>query len=65
MSHLIKQACKLRFNERDPVDFVAAVGEWNEDACSLSWDLSSDELRLLFTNFPLDGGVKTAFIAKQ
>src|SRR5262249_51213133 len=59
MSRLVKAACKLNFTEHELADFFGGVGEWDGDDCYYSWDLSRDGLRLLFTVFPLDGGVYT------
>jgi len=60
MSQLVREACILKFTEHEFVEFFGIVGEWNEDACSYSYTLSRDGLRLLFTMFPLDGGVHTS-----
>ncbi|SRR6266404_4953912 len=60
MSKLIGEACTLKFAEHEFVEFFGIVGEWNEDACSYSYTLSRDGLRLLFTMFPLNGGVYTS-----
>ena len=60
MSHLVRQACTLRFEEHEFVEFFGIVSPLDEDACSYSYELQRDGLRLLFTVFPLDGGVYTS-----
>ena len=60
MSQLVKSVCALKFEEHEFVEFFGSVGEWNEDACSYSYTVTRDGLRLLFTMFPLDGGVYTS-----
>jgi hypothetical protein len=60
MSHLVRQACTLRFEEHEFVEFFGVVSPLDEDACSYSYELERDGLRLLFTVFPLDGGVYTS-----
>jgi hypothetical protein len=60
MSHLVRQACTLRFEEHEFVEFFGIVSPLDEDACSYSYELERDGLRLLFTVFPLDGGAYTS-----
>ncbi|MHA3772212.1 hypothetical protein ACXR0O_11820 [Verrucomicrobiota bacterium sgz303538] len=60
MSHLVREACTLRFEEHEFVEFFGIVSPLDEDACSYSYELERDGLRLLFTVFPLDGGVYTS-----
>jgi len=60
MSHLVREACTLRFEEHEFVDFFGIVSPLDEDACSYSYELERDGLRLLFTVFPLDGGIYTS-----
>ena len=60
MSHLVREACTLRFTEHEFVEFFGIVGEWYEDACSYPCTLHRDGLRLEFTLFPLDGGAYTS-----
>ena len=60
MSHLVTQACTLRFEEHEFVEFFGVVSPLDEDACSYSYELERDGLRLLLTVFPLDGGVYTS-----
>src|SRR4051812_27322651 len=60
MSNLVKEACTLRFEEHEFVEFFGIVSPLDEDACSYSYELKRDGLRLLLTIFPLDGGVYTS-----
>lgn len=60
MSHLERQACALRFEEHEFVEYFGVVSPLDEEACSYSYELVRDGLRLLFTVFPLDGGVYTS-----
>jgi len=50
----------LRFEEHEFVEFFGVVSPLDEDACSCSYSLQRDGLRLLFTVFPLNGGVYTS-----
>ena len=60
MSRLVRQACTLRFEEHEFVEFFGIVSPLDEDACSHHYELQRDGLRLVFTLFPLDGGVSTS-----
>jgi hypothetical protein len=60
MSHLTKAACTLWFEEYEFIEFFGMVSHLDEDACSYSYDVKRDGLSLLFTVFPLDGGVYTS-----
>ena len=60
MSHLVRQSCTLRFDEHEFVEFFGVVSPLDEEACSYSYELSRDGLRLLFTVFPIDGDVYTS-----
>jgi hypothetical protein len=60
MSQLVREACGLRFDEHEFVEFFGVVSPLDEDACSYSYEVERDGLRLLFTAFPLDGGVYTS-----
>lgn len=60
MSELVRQACGLRFEEHEFVEFFGIVSPLDEDGFSYSYELERDGLRLLFTVFPLDGGVYTS-----
>ena len=60
MNHLVREACTLRFEEHEFVEFFGIVSPLNEDDCSYSYELERDGLRLLFTAFPLDGGIYTS-----
>ena len=60
MSHLVKQACTLRFEEHEFVEFFGVFSPLDEDDCSYSYELERDGLRLLLAVFPLDGGVYTS-----
>jgi hypothetical protein len=57
MSSLVRQACKLRFEEHEFIEFFGIVSHLDENSCSYGYELDRDGLRLLFTVFPLDGGV--------
>lgn len=60
MSHLVRHSCTLRFEEHEFVRFFGVVSPLDEDACSYSYELERDGLRMLLTVFPLDGGVYTS-----
>ncbi len=60
MSHLVREACTLKFEEHEFVEFFGIVSPLDEDACSYTYTLRRDGLRLEFTTFPLDGGVYTS-----
>gem|GEM_PF-3248319 len=60
MSHLAKEACTLKFTEHEFVEFFGVVSPLDEDACSYTYVLRRDGLRLEFTVFPLDGGAYTS-----
>jgi hypothetical protein len=60
MSQLIRQACQLRFEEYEFVEFFGVISPLDEESCSYSYEVERDGLRLLFTVFPLDGGVYTS-----
>jgi hypothetical protein len=60
MGQLVRQACRLKFEEHEFVEFFGIVSPLDEDACSYTYTLSRDGLRLEFTIFPLDGGVYTS-----
>lgn len=60
MSHLVREACALRFEEHEFVEFFGVVSPLDEEACSYSYEVRRDGLSLLFTVFPLDGGVYTS-----
>ena len=60
MSHLVREACTLKFTEHEFVEFFGIVSPLDEDACSYTYTLHRDGLRLEFTAFPLDGGAYTS-----
>ena len=60
MVYLAEEACTLRFTEYEFVEFFGVVGPFDEDACSYTYVLHRDGLRLEFTLFPLDGGAYTS-----
>lgn len=60
MSQLVREACTLRFDEHEFVEFFGVVSPLDEDTCSYSYEIERDGLRLLFTVFPLDGGIYTS-----
>jgi len=60
MSQLVRQACRLKFEEHEFEEFFGIVSPLDEDACSYTYTLRRDGLRLEFTLFPLDGGVYTS-----
>ena len=60
MSHLVKEACTLRFAEDEFVEFFGIVSPLDEDDCSYSYPLRRDGLSLEFTVYPLDGSVHTS-----
>ena len=60
MGELNKEACALRFEEYEFAGFFGVVAPLDEDACSYSYELARDGLRLLCTLFPGDGAVHTA-----
>jgi hypothetical protein len=60
MSQLVKSACTLKFEEHEFVEFFGVVAPLEEDACSYTYKLHRDGLRLEFTIFPLDGGAYTS-----
>jgi hypothetical protein len=60
MSQLVSSACTLKFAEHEFVEFFGIVSPLDEDACSYTYVLRRDGLRLEFTLFPLDGGVYTS-----
>lgn len=57
MSKLVRSACTLKYAEHEFVEFFGTVSPLDEDACSYTYILRRDGLRLEFTVFPLDGGV--------
>ncbi len=59
MSQLSREACTLRFDEHEFVEFFGVIAPLDEDACSYGYELARDGLRLLMTVFPLDGAVYT------
>lgn len=59
MSNLVKEACTLRFIEHEFVEFFGMVSPLDEDACSYTYSLYRDGLRLEFTIFPIVGAVST------
>lgn len=59
MAHLAKAACTLKFEEHEFVDFFSMVSDLDEDACSYTYSVRRDGLRLLFSMFPLEGRVLT------
>jgi hypothetical protein len=59
MSHLVREACTLKFTEYEFVEFFGIVSPLDEDACSYTYILRRDGLRLEFTMFPLDGSIFT------
>ena len=60
MSRLIREACTLKFEEHEFVEFFGVLSPLDEDACSYRYDLERGGLRLLVTVFPGDGGVYTS-----
>ena len=60
MSHLVREACMLKFEEHEFVEFFGVISPLDEDACSYSYSSQRDGLRMLLTVFPLDGGVYTS-----
>ncbi len=60
MTGQAKTNTALRFEEHRYVEFFGVVSAFDEDAYSYSYTLERDGLRLLFTVFPLDGGVYTS-----
>jgi hypothetical protein len=60
MSQLARAACTLKFEEHEFIEFFGIVSPLDEDACSYTYTLHRDGLRLEFTVFPLDGGVYTS-----
>jgi hypothetical protein len=60
MSQLVKSVCALKFEEHEFVEFFGIVSPLDEDACSYTYTLHRDGLRLEFTIFPLDGGAYTS-----
>jgi len=57
MSRLVREACALNFEEHEFTEFFGICSPLDEDACSYTYQLERDGLRLLFTVFPLDGGI--------
>ena len=60
MSQLERAACTLKFEEHEFVEFFGTVSPLDEDACSYTYTLHRDGLRLEFTVFPLDGDAYTS-----
>jgi hypothetical protein len=60
MSQLFKPSCTLKFEEHEFVEFFGVVSPLDEDACSYTYTLHRDGMRLEFTIFPLDGGAYTS-----
>lgn len=57
MSELVRSACMLHFVEHEFVEFFGEVTPLDEDACSYSYTVRRDGMRLEFTIFPLSGEV--------
>ena len=60
MSDLVRESCLLRFEEHELIEFFGVAPPLDEDACSYSYEVKRDGMRVLFTVFPLDGGVHTS-----
>ena len=60
MAHLVRESCSLRFEEHDLIGFFGIAAPLDEAACSYSYEIRRDGLRLLFTISPLDGGACTS-----
>ena len=60
MAKLVRESSILRFEESEFLDFFGVDGPLDEDACSYTYELERDGLRLVVTVFPLDGGVYTS-----
>lgn len=60
MAQLLKEACVLKFEEHELIEFFGVATALDEDSCSYTFTLSRDGLRLECAVFPLDGSVHTA-----
>jgi hypothetical protein len=57
MRRAVREPCFLKIVEHELIDFFNVVAEWDEDACSYSFSILRDGLRLDISLYPYSGEV--------